>query len=73
MEVYQIGSSIDNPETANDLDLIVVSDKPVDICLYTESQWIDFQAKGQSNVGHRVVIHPPKDKGVPNLRKVKLL
>ena len=63
MEIYLIGSSIKSPDTANDLDLIVVSDKPVDICLYTSQQWQDFQDNDQSCEGRRVVIHPPKIKG----------
>ena len=73
MKVFQIGSSIDTPEIANDLDLIVVSDKPLDVCLYTESQWKNFQTNGHSSEGHRTVIHPPKDKSRKLLKLKQLL
>lgn len=63
MKVFQIGSSIENPDTANDLDLIIVSDKPVDICLYTTADWEKFIRNGGSWVGQRVVMHPRKHKG----------
>ena len=63
MMVFQIGSSIEDPDNANDLDLIVVCDKPVDICVYTESQWKDFMLNGGSDKGHRVVLYPSKMKG----------
>jgi len=66
MKVFQIGSSICNPDTANDLDLIVVSDKPVDICLYTTADWEMFLANGGSSRGQRVVLHPRKHKGSKN-------
>ena len=63
MKVFQIGSSIDNPEEASDLDLIIVSDKPVDICVYTEQQWLQFEENGGSSDGRRIVIHPQSWKG----------
>jgi hypothetical protein len=72
MKIFQIGSSIDTPEISNDLDLIIVSDIPVDMCLYTEEQWEDFKTNGHSSKGHRTVIHPPKDKG-KKLLKIKQL
>jgi len=63
MRVFQIGSSIENPDTANDLDLIVVSDKPVDVCLYTTADWEEFVKNGGSCHGQRVVMYPRKHKG----------
>ncbi|KKK50429.1 hypothetical protein LCGC14_3125130, partial [marine sediment metagenome] len=38
-KVYQIGSSLKDPKNAKDLDLLVISDKPVDICIYTPEEW----------------------------------
>ncbi len=73
MEVYQIGSSIDNPAEANDLDLLIVSDKPIDICLYTPAQWSDFIKNKGSAEGRRIVIHPLKHKGNKLKKMVKLL
>jgi len=61
MRVIQIGSSLKS-DTPNDFDLLVVSDIPVDICLYTTEQWEIFKQQGQSSEGRRVVIHPPKPK-----------
>lgn len=61
-KVYQIGSSLKDPKNAKDLDLLVISDKPVDICFYTEKQWKDFEAKGQSDLGQRIVVYPRKMK-----------
>lgn len=72
-KVFQIGSSIDSPETANDLDLIIVSDKPVDICVYTEVQWRGFVQHGGSAEGQRVVIYPREWKGNKLTKKVQLL
>lgn len=63
MKVFQIGSSIDSPETANDLDLIIVCDKPVDIAMYTVDDWNMFVHNGGSSRGQRVVLHPRKHKG----------
>ena len=71
MKVYQIGSSIDNPETANDLDLIIVCDKPVDIAMYTTDDWETFVHNGGSNKGQRVVLHPRKFKGQKLNGKIK--
>ena len=66
MKVFQIGSSLtkDNP---NDFDLLVVSDIPVDICVYTEEQWMRFNDNGGSDEGHRIVVHPPKRKSYPEM------
>ena len=60
MKVYQFGSSVDagGEEKANDIDLIIVSDKPVDICLYSEREWELFGSGGVSDRGKRVVLHP---------------
>lgn len=76
MKIYQFGSSLINEEKANDYDLIIVSDKPVDICLYSEEEWEQFKKVGFSISGHRIVAYPnqgvktfPKDRkklGVKN-------
>jgi hypothetical protein len=58
MRIFQIGSSLKNESTANDIDLIIVSDKPVDICLYSKKAWAEFQLNGFSETGKRVVLHP---------------
>ncbi len=71
MKVFQIGSSIENPDKANDLDLIIVSDKPVDICLYTTADWKKFIEDGGSCHGQRIVMHPRKHKGDSLDGKVK--
>ena len=63
MKVFQIGSSIENPDKANDLDLIIVSDKPVDICLYTTADWKAFVRNSGSCHGQRIVMHPRKHEG----------
>ena len=63
MKIFQIGSSIENPDTANDLDLTIVSDKPVDICLYTTADWKEFVRNSGSCHGQRIVMHPRKHKG----------
>ncbi len=63
MRIYQIGSSIEDPATANDLDLLIVSDKPVDICLYTLDDWEEFLSNESSCHGQRVVLYPRKNKG----------
>ena len=62
MQVFHYGSSIVDEDSANDIDLIVVTDKPVDLCLYTPEQWAEFEVEGYSTEGHRVVIHPAKNK-----------
>ncbi len=71
MKIFQIGSSIENPDTANDLDLIIVSDKPVDICLYTIADWKKFTENGGSCHGQRIVMHPRKHKGSKLDGKIK--
>lgn len=63
MEVYQIGSSINNTKNAKDLDLIIVCDKPVDICVYTDKQWLEFNKNGGSDKGRRIVMFPRSHKG----------
>ncbi|KKN64867.1 hypothetical protein LCGC14_0487010 [marine sediment metagenome] len=62
MQVFHYGSSIVDEKSANDIDLIVVTDKPVDLCIYTPEQWAEFKATGHSTEGHRTVIHPAKSK-----------
>ncbi len=62
-KVFLIGSSIKNPETANGLDLIVVSDKPIDLCIYTPEQWDEFKRDSQSDKGQRIIIYPQAMKG----------
>lgn len=71
MKVFQIGSSIENPDTANDLDLIIVSDKPVDICLYTTADWKAFIKNGGNCHGQRIVMFPRKHKGSKLNEKIK--
>ncbi len=58
MEVFLYGSALENEQTANDIDLIVVTDKPVDLCVYSEAEWEAFKISGVSKVGKRVVLHP---------------
>ncbi len=72
MKIFQIGSSIDNEDTANDIDLLIISDKPIDICLYTPEEWDEFIKKGGSSEGQRVVLYPKKHKGSSALRKIEL-
>ena len=73
MNVFQIGSSLENEKTANDLDLLIVSDKPVDICLYTSEQWQEFIKIGSSDTGRRIVMHPLETKGSKSLKMRQLL
>jgi len=74
MKVFQIGSTITDKQTPNDLDIVVVSNIPVDICLYTTEQWQQFKNTGTSISGHRVVLYPPKAKRFPTRgKRVQLL
>jgi hypothetical protein len=69
MRIIRIGSSIDNPGSCNDIDLLLITNKPVDICVYTPEDWEDFKRTGISSKGHRVVIHPRKIKTFPATSK----
>ncbi len=71
IEIHQIGSSLEN-DSPNDYDFLIVTDKPVDICIYTPEQWILFKKHGWSTEGCRTVIHPPKRKGdrITNIRQI---
>ena len=71
MKVFHIGSSIENPDEANDLDLLIVCDKPVDICLYTTADWKKFIEDGGSCHGQRIVMHPRKHKGLTLNGKIR--
>ena len=62
MQVFHYGSSVTEEKSANDIDLIVVADKPVDLCIYTPEQWERCRSNGHSSEGHRTVIYPAKDK-----------
>ncbi len=73
MIIYQIGSSLTDVKTAKDFDLLIIVDKPVDICLYTTKQWQDFNSKGFSDVGQRVVLYPAKRKNNNLKEKLRLL
>lgn len=68
-KIYQIGSTLSTKKEPNDLDLLIVSDIPVDICLYSTKQWDKFLKEGKSSEGSRIVIYPPKEKGPLNLKK----
>ncbi len=71
MRVFQFGSSLQNEEEANDIDIIIVSDKPIDICLYSEKEWEEFEKEGTSTSGKRVVLHPNQGvKSMPYLRQL---
>jgi hypothetical protein len=69
MKIIRIGSSIDNPDTCNDVDLLLITNKPVDVCVYTTKEWENFKHTGTSSNGHRVVIHPGKIKTFPVILK----
>lgn len=69
MRVFQIGSSLVS-KTPNDFDLLIVSDIPVDICLYSEAEWEKFIKNKGSNQGHRIVIYPKKQKSCPPMKEL---
>ena len=58
MRVFLYGSAMADEQAANDIDLMVVSDKPVDLCVYSEAEWEAFKESGVSTAGKRVVLHP---------------
>ncbi len=73
IRVFLYGSSLDNEQTANDVDLIVVSNKPIDICVYSETEWNEFEKSGISTAGKRVVLHPNQGiKSWPSKRQAAL-
>ncbi len=73
MEVFLYGSILENEQTANDVDLIVVSDKPVDICVYSKVEWKAFKVSGVSKAGKRVVLHPNQAiKSWPKKRQIAM-
>ncbi len=72
MKVFQIGSSLIDEESASDFDLLIVCDKPVDLCFYTTEQWEEFKEQGHSEHGQRIVVYPRKRKGdkVGNIKEL---
>ena len=61
IEVYQVGSSL-TKEDSNDIDIILVSDLPIDICVYSKADWEIFKELGVSSHGKRLKIYPNKMK-----------
>jgi len=70
MKIFQIGSSLDDEDKSNDIDLLIVSNKAVDICLYTEEEWKQFEQTKVTPHGHRVVICPPARKIFPLAKRL---
>ena len=71
IKVYQYGSSLDS-EHPNDIDLFVITDKPVDLCIYTPDEWEKFRRTGKSTKGRRIVIYPCRHKPFPpKIRRLK--
>ncbi len=55
-EIFLYGSSLDGE--GNDIDIIIVSDKPVDVCIYTPREWKSLNDKGRIMCRGRTVLHP---------------
>ena len=61
IEVYQFGSSL-TEENPNDVDIILVSDLPIDLCVYSKAEWANFKKVGISSKGKRIKFYPNKMK-----------
>ncbi len=56
--IFLYGSSLGNLQDAADLDLIIVSEKPVDVCVYTPEEWEELNSKGEILCRGRTVLYP---------------
>jgi len=65
IKIIQIGSSLENEKQANDIDLLIIADKPVDIGIYTPDEWEKFKHTGINKLGRRIVIWPLEEKIFP--------
>lgn len=56
--VFLYGSSLRDFQNASDLDLIIVTGKPVDICVYTPEEWGELSTNGEILCRGRTVLYP---------------
>lgn len=57
-QIFLYGSVLQGDEDANDIDLIVVTNNPVDVCVYTPEEWVELNSKGGILCRGRTVLYP---------------
>jgi len=60
--VFLYGSSLKNLQNVADLDLIIVTEKPVDVCVYTPEEWKELNSNREILCRGRTVLYPSSHK-----------